>query len=81
MATVQKWGNSLAIRIPAGLAGQIDLTEGCEVVLALSEGALMIRPATEPKLSLRELLTSCKPSQLHGETKWGSDLGAEDSWL
>ncbi len=79
MATVQKWGNSLAIRIPAGLAGQIDLTDGTKVDLALHEGALVIRPAIETKLSLRALLKSCKPSQVHREIDWGDDVGAEVS--
>lgn len=79
MATVQKWGNSLAIRIPAGLAGQIELTDGTEVDLALREGALVIRPTAEPKLSLRALLASCKPSQNHREVDWGDDVGAEVS--
>jgi len=79
MATVQKWGNSLAIRIPAGLAGQIDLTDGTKVDLALREGALVIRPAKEPKLSLRTLLKSCNPSNLHREVEWGDDVGSEVS--
>ncbi len=79
MATVQKWGNSLAIRIPAGLAGQIDLTDGTKVDLTLREGALVIRPATEPKLSLRALLESCNSSQIHREFDWGDDVGAEVS--
>lgn len=79
MATVQKWGNSLAIRIPAALAGQIDLTDGTKVDLALREGALVIRPAIETKLSLHALLKSCKPSQVHREVDWGDDVGAEDS--
>jgi antitoxin MazE len=77
MATVQKWGNSLAIRIPHALAGQMDVTEGTAVVLCVRDGELIVRPDRSPKLSLSALLKDCKPSQLHGETDFGIDVGRE----
>ncbi|MBU6172838.1 MAG: AbrB/MazE/SpoVT family DNA-binding domain-containing protein, partial [Planctomycetes bacterium] len=42
MATVQKWGNSLAIRIPHALAGQMDVTEGTAVDLCVRDGELIV---------------------------------------
>ena len=77
MATVQKWGNSLAIRIPHALAGQLDITEGTTVDLCVRDGELIVRPDRSPKLSLSALLKDCKPSQLHGETDLGIDVGRE----
>jgi antitoxin MazE len=77
MATVQKWGNSLAIRIPHALAGQMDVTEGSAVELSVRDGELIVRPDRSPKLSLSVLLKDCKPSQLHGETDFGIDVGRE----
>lgn len=77
MATVQKWGNSLAIRIPSGVAGQLQVTDGTEVAMELREGELIIRPARKPPLSLQNLLRDCKPSQLHGEVDFGRDVGRE----
>jgi len=77
MSTVQKWGNSLAIRIPQALAGQLDVCEGTTVELQVRKGELVIRPATSSKLSLGELLKNCKPCQLHGEIDFGSDIGRE----
>ncbi len=77
MTKVQKWGSSLAIRIPAELAAQIDLTNGTEVSLVLRDGALEIRSAVEPKVSLRALLKSCKSSQIHREFYWGDGAGSE----
>ena len=77
MSTVQKWGNSLAIRIPQAVARQLDVCEGTTVELRVREGELMVRPSTAKKLSLGELLKNCKPSQLHGEIDFGSDLGRE----
>jgi antitoxin MazE len=77
MATVQKWGNSLAVRIPRSLAGQIDVEEGTAVELCVRDGELIVRPNRSPKLSLGALLENCKPSQLHGETDFGNDVGRE----
>lgn len=77
MATVQKWGNSLAIRIPQALAVQIEMAEGSPVELSVRDGELIVRPDRPQKLSLSELLADCKPSQLHGETSFGVDVGRE----
>lgn len=76
MTTVQKWGNSLAIRIPRTLASQLDVTDGSSVELHVRENELVVRPV-EKRLSLNELLKNCKPSQLHGETDFGPDVGRE----
>jgi antitoxin MazE len=77
MATVQKWGNSLAIRIPLALAGQLKISDGTDVELAVRDGELVVRPLLGPSLSLKELLKNCKPGQLHGETDFGPDVGRE----
>jgi antitoxin MazE len=77
MSTIQKWGNSLAIRIPQTLAGQLSVDEGAAVELQVRGGELVIRPIRSKKLSLCELLKNCRPSQLHGETNYGEDVGLE----
>jgi antitoxin MazE len=77
MSKIQKWGNSLAIRIPQTLAGQLSVEEGAAVELKVRNGELVIRPIRSKKLSLRGLLKNCRPSQLHGETDFGEDVGLE----
>jgi len=77
MSTVQRWGNSLAVRIPAVLAGQLDVKDGAQVELSVRNGELVVRPVRTEKLSLRDLLKNCKPSQQHGETDFGEDVGRE----
>lgn len=77
MSTIQKWGNSLAIRIPQALVGQLSVEEGVAVDLQVRGGELVIRPIRSKKLSLCELLKNCRPSQLHGETDFGADVGLE----
>ena len=77
MPTVQTWGNSLAVRIPAALANQLSVTSGSEVNLSVSNGALLVKPATRRKYRLSELLKDCRPKQLHGEVDFGADVGRE----
>lgn len=77
MTTIQKWGNSLAVRIPQAIAGQLNVSEGSEVEFLIRDGELVLRPFAAPKLSLKELLKNCKTSQLHVESDFGTDVGRE----
>jgi antitoxin MazE len=68
--TVQKWGNSLGIRIPKSVAEQVDLATGTEVEFDTSNGVLTIRPARRrrrSKYKLSDLLAKMKTSHRHGE--------------
>ncbi len=67
----------MAIRIPRTLAGQLDVEDGTSIELQVREGELIVRPVWSMKLSLREPPENCKPSQLHGETDFGEDVGRE----
>lgn len=77
MALIQKWGNSLAVRIPAPLADQLDVSAGTSVDLAVDDGRLVVTPKARPKYRLTDLLKGCSPARLHGETDWGPDVGRE----
>ena len=77
MATIQKWGNSLAVRIPADLANRLKIEAGTPVEILTQNGAIVVKPRKRPKYSLKDLLKDCRPSQLHGELDWGSDVGRE----
>ena len=73
---VQKWGHSLALRIPKTMAEHIKVREGVSVDIREDGGALLIKP-TAAKPSLRELLSQIKPGNLHKETKTGRVVGNE----
>jgi antitoxin MazE len=73
-----RWGNSLAIRIPAGIAKEIGATEGQAADISVSNGRLILAPARQHKVyKLDDLLAGITPENLHSETDTGSDLGAE----
>lgn len=74
--TIQKWGNSLALRIPQAVARQIQVQAGDAVTLRVGAGGLTVRPATK-RLSLDDLLTRVTPENLHAETYWGTAVGRE----
>jgi antitoxin MazE len=77
MATVQKWGNSLAVRIPTRLAETLAMREGTQVDLECKSGAIVMRPKSRPRYRLSQLLRTCTPETWHGETDFGPDVGAE----
>jgi antitoxin MazE len=69
-STVQKWGNSLGIRLPKAIAEQANLTRGTEVEFEAADGVLTIRPTRRrrrSKYKLSELLAKMKPHHRHGE--------------
>ena len=76
MQTVSKWGNSLALRIPAAFADAIGLAEGAEVALKVSGGRLIVKPAPN-KYDLKQLVAKITPNNRHDETDWGKPVGKE----
>lgn len=74
---VQKWGNSLALRIPKSFAIETALDSGAEVDLTLEDGRLVITPRSEPRYALSDLLAEVTPQNLHAEIDTGSSQGAE----
>ena len=77
-ASVQKWGNSLAVRIPKPLAKQTGVVEGTEVEVVVRQGQIIIRPA-KPRYALADLVAGITKDNLHAETDLGRPAGNE-SW-
>ncbi len=75
-STVQKWGNSLAIRIPKSFANEIDLSQGTEIDLVLFDDKIQIEPIKK-KLSLKDLLSKVTDDNIHNEIDTGAVVGKE----
>jgi antitoxin MazE len=69
--TVQKWGNSLGIRIPSQIAERIAVSQGSEVDLIVADDHSLIIIPKKKKPTLEELLAQCKPERRHGEMDYG----------
>jgi len=76
---IQKWGNSLALRIPKPFAEDADVKKGTVVDLSVSEGRLVAAPLRKKKVTLKQLLAKVNRGNLHGEVDSGSPVGRE-SW-
>jgi antitoxin MazE len=76
-ARVQRWGNSLAVRIPRAFAVQTGLAQDTIVDLSLVDGQITITPAAMPDPSLEDLLAGVTDDNLHTEQDWGEPAGRE----
>ena len=75
---IQKWGNSLAVRIPKAFAANLGLVQNSSVELALKDGSLVVRPSPSPKYQLSELLDRVTENNLHSEEDYGRAVGNEE---
>ena len=74
---VQKWGNSLAVRIPKTFAEEVGLTDNSPIEMRLVDGGLLLEPSATWAPSLDELLDGVDESNLHGEVDTGPPQGRE----
>ncbi|CAN5405548.1 AbrB/MazE/SpoVT family DNA-binding domain-containing protein [soil metagenome] len=75
LAKVQKWGNSLAIRIPATFTRECGLKNDTTVELITSQGQIIVKPVT--KLVLADMLAQINADNLHDEVDMGAAIGKE----
>lgn len=74
---IQKWGNSLALRIPKSFAKQIKIAQGSYVDLSAVEGKLVVKPLEEQEYSLEQLLAGITEQNIHAEFTTGNAVGKE----
>lgn len=67
---VQKWGNSLAVRIPSVIAEQIAIRQGSEMEMIVENQAIKLIPKKK-KPTLEELLAKITPENRHAEIDFG----------
>ncbi len=74
---VQRWGNSLALRIPKAFADEISVIEGDEVEMKITRGRLIVAPKRDAEYQLQDLLDRIKPSNLQDEVFADNPTGRE----
>jgi antitoxin MazE len=74
---IQKWGNSLGLRIPKSFAEEAGVEAGSDVDLSIEDGGLVVRPARRPKYRLQDLLRGVSPKNIHREIDTGAPVGRE----
>jgi len=74
-AMVQKWGNSLGLRIPNLIARELSLKNGSVVNINKNGEEITIKPVK--KKSLAEMLNDVNETNIHKEVDWGKPVGNE----
>ena len=77
LTKVQKWGNSLALRIPKAFAQDAQLKNDSLVEINLVEGQIVITPVEAPSWTLDELLAGIDKKNIHHEINPGPAVGNE----
>lgn len=73
---IQKWGNSLAVRLPKNITELKSLKEGVGVSVVIQNDQIVIEPIVE-EVSLDSLMASVTSKNLHKETDWSKARGNE----
>jgi antitoxin MazE len=74
---VQKWGNSLALRIPKSFAVDARIENDSVVEVSLVDGQIVVRPVATPKWTLDQLLAGVTIENMHREADTGNPVGNE----
>jgi antitoxin MazE len=74
---VQKWGNSLALRIPKAFALDAQLENDSFVEISIVDGQIIITPVIAPSWTLEELLEGVNKNNIHHEVDTGFAVGSE----
>jgi antitoxin MazE len=77
LTKVQKWGNSLAVRIPKAFALDAQLEKDSIVEVSLVDGQIVIKPIAAQHWSLEQLLSGVQSNNIHHEIDSGDSVGNE----
>ena len=77
LTKVQKWGNSIALRIPKVFADEMQMAADSAVEISIEEGRLVITPVGQTTYALEELVAGITPNNRHDEIDWGAPVGKE----
>ena len=78
LVQLAKWGNSLAVRIPAAYAKEIGVFENSQAELAIEDGRLVLTPARDAaQFDLDKLVAQITDENRHDEIGTGPSLGDE----
>jgi antitoxin MazE len=74
---IQKWGNSLAVRIPSSVAKRAGFQAGQPVRLSMQDESVLVSPTGKPVLTLAQRLARFDPQRHEGEAMVTERAGRE----
>lgn len=76
-ARLQKWGNSIGIRIPSNILKALNLKENDIIDLIQEEEKIVISKSQKKKISLRERFKEYNDKNLAKDFSWDEPKGRE----
>jgi antitoxin MazE len=74
---IQKWGHSLAVRIPSSVARRAGFEAGQPVQMSMQDSGVLISPTGKPVLTLAQRLALFDPQRHSGEAMVTERAGRE----
>lgn len=76
--SLQKWGNSLAVRIPKKVIEATNARINQEYIISVEKESIILTPSKKSKAkSVEEMFKGVHAEDVGGELDWGPDVGAE----
>ena len=76
-ATIRRWGNSLALRLPKSVAEEVGIAENDAVELGVAEGRIVVTPSKPSRFVLDDLLRGITRKNRHEEIAAHGPRGRE----
>ena len=76
-AVIQKWGNSLALRIPKVFSKELGFEEATAVEMRVDNSVLIVKTKKTKKLALKELLALINDKNCHEAIETDPAIGKE----
>ena len=76
-ARIQKWGNSVGIRIPSNIIKSLNLKQNDIVVLEQTDDKIIISIPKKKKIDLEELFKKYNGENLSKDFEWDEPVGRE----
>ena len=77
LAKAQKWGNSLAVRLPKTIAEECGIEADSSVEIVREDNVIVIKPVRKKSVSLDGLLAGVTKDNIHSEVPTGKPAGKE----
>ncbi len=74
---IRKWGNSAAVRIPAGVLADANIAVDEPVEVREERGRIVIEPLRHKTYSIDALVRGVRPGNLHDPVDTGLPVGRE----
>lgn len=75
--TIQRWGNSLGVRIPRGVALEAQVEPGTVVDVTVKDGEISVKAVSRKRYSLAILLGEVTRANQHAEVATSAPVGRE----